>query len=461
MLQRNGPLESQCTQACSKSGSFCADSVLCPGCVLSKCWSHCTRQHSDAGIDTREERLVSLVSLKTHHLTNMLQRNGPLESQCTQACSKSGSFCADSVLCPGCVLSKCWSHCTRQHSDAGINTREERLVSLVSLKTHHLPNMLQRNGPLEAQCTQACSKSGSFCADSVLCPGCVLSKCWSHCTRQHSDAGINTREERLVSLVSLKTHHLPNMLQRNGPLESQCTQACSKSGSFCADSVLCLGCVLSKCWSHCTRQHSDAGIKTREERLVSLVSLKTHHLPNMLQRNGPLESQCTQACSKSGSFCADSVLCPGCVLSKCWSHCTRQHSDAGINTREERLVSLVSLKTHHLPNMLQRNGPLESQCTQACSKSGSFCADSVLCPGCVHVCVQHTSYADMDASSTCTHASIYQAAVEGSWAQVAGKLTAHWTTCQFSGCFLCQGLFLQCNEPRRSMAAMGGARHCR
>ena len=66
-------------------------------------------------------------------------------------------------------------------------------------------------------------------------PGCVLSSAEN--TAQNSIA-MPARYPRLTMQVSGTV--APQLFQRNGPLESQCTQACSKSGSFCADCCLCL-----------------------------------------------------------------------------------------------------------------------------------------------------------------------------------------------------------------------------
>ena len=55
-------------------------------------------------------------------LSQLSQRNGPLESRCMRACSKSGSLCADCGLCQAACCQAPDKYCTKQHSDAGISS---------------------------------------------------------------------------------------------------------------------------------------------------------------------------------------------------------------------------------------------------------------------------------------------------------------------------------------------------
>ena len=113
------------TLACkhdSKSGSFCAD-VSCESCsAVQAPDKYCMgMQHSDAGISMLHPHPV--FSARTPlHLSQLSQRNGPLESRCMQACSKSGSLCADCGLCQAACCQAPDRYCTKQHSDAGISS---------------------------------------------------------------------------------------------------------------------------------------------------------------------------------------------------------------------------------------------------------------------------------------------------------------------------------------------------
>ena len=62
------------------------------------------------------------------HLSQLLQRNGPLESRCMQAYSKSGSLCADRGLCQAACCQAPDMYCTKQHSDAGISSASPSCV---------------------------------------------------------------------------------------------------------------------------------------------------------------------------------------------------------------------------------------------------------------------------------------------------------------------------------------------
>ena len=131
---------------------------------------------------------------------------------------------------PGCVLSSAEQHCTEQHSDAG------KIPS-----TNHASQWHRGTPTVSAKRPAGITVHASMLKKRFLLrrllsvPGCVLSSAEN--TAQNSIA-MPARYPRLTMQVSGTV--APQLFQRNGPLESQCTQACSKSGSFCADCCLCL-----------------------------------------------------------------------------------------------------------------------------------------------------------------------------------------------------------------------------
>ena len=159
----------------------------------------------------------------------------------------------------------------------------------------------------------------------------------------------------------------PQLFQRNGPLESQCTRACSKSGSFCADCRLCLAACCQALKN--TAQNSIA-MPARYPRHAS----KWHCGTPTVSTKRPAGITVHASMLKKRFLLRRLLSVPGCVLSSAEN--TAQNSIA-MPARYPRLTMQVSGTV--APQLFQRNGPLESQCTPACSKSVSFCADCCLC----------------------------------------------------------------------------------
>ena len=114
----------------------------------------------------------------------------------------------------------------------------------------------------------------------------------------------------------------PQLFQRNGPLESQCTRACSKSGSFCADCRLCLAACCQALKN--TAQNSIA-MPARYPRHAS----KWHCGTPTVSTKRPAGITVHASMLKKRFLLRRLLSVPGCVLSSAGKHCTEQHSDAG------------------------------------------------------------------------------------------------------------------------------------
>ena len=193
-----------------------------PGCVLSSAEKHCTEQHSDAG------KIPS-----TNHASQWYRGTPTVSAKRPAGITVHASMLKKRFLLrrllsvPGCVLSSAEN--TAQNSIA-MPARYPRHAS----KWHCGTPTVSTKRPAGITVHASMLKKRFLLRRLPSVPGCVLSSAEQHCTEQHSDAGKIPSTNQVSGTVA------PRLFQRNGPLESQCTQACSKSGSFCADCCLCL-----------------------------------------------------------------------------------------------------------------------------------------------------------------------------------------------------------------------------
>ena len=176
---------------------------------------------------------------------------------------------------------------------------------------------------------QACSKSGSLCADCGLCQAACCQAPDMYCTKQHSDAGISaTSRERLHGAKT------------TAPFRNCCSETARWNHGACKHAQRAVPYALTVVFAKLravkhrtnTAQNSIAMPASHLHPQHIFTARTPLHLSQLSQRNGPLESRCMQACSKSGSLCADCGLCQAACCQAPDKYCTKQHSDAGISS---------------------------------------------------------------------------------------------------------------------------------
>ena len=182
-----------------------------PGCVLSSAEKHCTEQHSDAGKIPSTNH-----ASQWHRGTPTVSAKRPAGITVHASMLKKRFLLRRLLSVPGCVLSSAETHCTEQHSDAG------KIPSTNHASQRHrgTPTVSAKR-PAGITVHASKLKKRFLLRRLLSVPGCVLSGAEN--TAQNSIA-MPARYPRLTMQVSGTV--APQLFQRNGPLESQCTQAC-------------------------------------------------------------------------------------------------------------------------------------------------------------------------------------------------------------------------------------------
>ena len=175
---------------------------------------------------------------------------------------------------------------------------------------------------------QACSKSGSLCADCGFCQAACCQAPDKCCTKQHSDAGISS-----ASITSSRREH--HCTFRNCRRETARWNhgACEHAQRAIPFALTVVFAKLRAVKHRTNTAQNSIAMPASHLHPHHVFSARTPlHLSQLSQRNGPLESRCMQACSKSGSLCADCGLCQAACCQAPDKYCTKQHSDAGISS---------------------------------------------------------------------------------------------------------------------------------
>ena len=150
-------------------------------------------------------------------------------------------------------------------------------------------------------------------------------KRWSHCTEQHSDAGIHSKATHARVLI---TSHLQLCCSETARWNHGARKHAQKAVPY-ALTALFAWLRAAKRWSHCTEQHGDASIHSQGTHSRVLI---TSHLQLCCSETARWNHGARKHAQKAVPY-ALTALFAWLRAAKRWSHCTEQHSDAGIHSQ--------------------------------------------------------------------------------------------------------------------------------